>query len=54
MQGQASEGKTRRKREASPDYYSSHVIEGEYDDLDIETTTEQQPVVTEKPSTSKR
>jgi len=53
VQGQDSEGKTRRKREASPDYYSSHVIEGEYDDLDIETTSEQQPAVTEKPSTSK-
>ena len=28
-----SEQKNRRKREVSPDYYSNHVIEGEYDDV---------------------
>ena len=42
----------------SPDYYSNHVIEGEYDDvvenLEIENTSEHQPVLTEKPSLSKR
>jgi len=53
-----TERKNRRKREVSPDYYSNHVIEGEYDDvvenLDIENTSEHQPMLTEKPSLSKK
>ena len=42
-----SEQKNRRKREVSPDYYSNHVIEGEYDDvivsLEIETKMKSKP-----------
>jgi len=51
---QGGEGNKRRKREASEDYYSSHVIEGEYDDvlesLEVETTSELKPQGTEKPT----
>lgn len=44
--------KTRKKREASPDYYSNHVIEGEYDDTNI---VEEQDVSEErKPYNEKR
>jgi len=53
-QGQGGgERSNRRKREASDDYYSNHVIEGEYDDvvesLEVESTSEQEPAVTKKP-----
>jgi len=46
------ETKTRKKREAGPEYYSNHVIEGEYDDTD---SVEEQDVSEErKPSNKKR
>jgi len=48
--GGSGEGNNRRKREASDDYYSNHVIEGEYDEvvesLEVESTSEQEPEVT--------
>ena len=53
-----SEQKNRRKREVSPDYYSSHVIEGEYDgvieNLESENKNEKQTSPTEKPTIHKK
>eukprot|EP00092_Neocalanus_flemingeri_P006595 GFUD01007110.1.p1 GENE.GFUD01007110.1~~GFUD01007110.1.p1 ORF type:complete len:351 (+),score=105.56 GFUD01007110.1:196-1248(+) len=50
--------KLRRKREVSPDYYSNHIIEGEYDDIlesiDTEDTTEHKNLLTEKPFVDKK
>merc|ERR1719318_650558 len=53
-----SEQKNRRKRDVSPDYYSNHVIEGEYDEVienqESENKSEKQTSQTEKPTIQKK
>jgi len=54
--GQESEKdtKSRRKREVSPDYYSNHVIEGEYDDIIESFEEEEQNVFIKKQYVNKK